>query len=119
MAHCRVAMEVKAAGVYEEAVHVINTDGHGGEVGNGAFGNADAVEGGDKLVEVRVEGFKLAEGVHVAYVAPGVGKGFFLGLGVSHVEAFEEDIVVSLGVERGIDIDEVDKSFGVLLMKLF
>ena len=49
MAHGRIAMEVKAAGIFKQAVHVANPYCHSRQVGNGAFAYADAVEGFDEL----------------------------------------------------------------------
>jgi len=118
VAHSRITMQIEAAGVFQQLVHVVNANGHSGEVGHGRVGGANAAKSAEVFPQVLIEVCDLAERIEVAHVAPRIGKGGLLRGGVLHVNALEEDIVVALAVEGRVYVDEVNERLRVLRTQL-
>lgn len=67
------------------------------------------------MMQVLINGRDLIEGIEVFVVTPGIGKGLLLCRGIFEVDAFKQDVVVALAVERRVDIDEVNEPFAIML----
>jgi len=86
------------------------TQGYHGEVGEHVGGAEEVVEAFEAFGEAVVAG---AEGFGVfgggfEVLGPGVFEGFDLGVGLGAVFFGEEDVVVGVGIEGRVEVDEVD-----------
>ena len=108
MAHRRIAMQIKAAGIFQFLMYIEYPMRHYSEIGNHALGNSDTVEVLQETEQIQIEILDFAHLVDIRDIAPGIGEGFFLRLGVGHIYRLEQDIISPLGVKRRVDVDQVD-----------
>ena len=109
-----VAVQVNAAGGFEDAMEFDEARGHHGEVSHhwGVF--EEAVEGFHHLGHG-----DIGAGVNELIVklggvgpGPGVGEGVELGLAGLAGGLAEEDVVIGVGVERRVEVFEVNAGVG-------
>ena len=104
------AVEVERAGGFEDAVKLEQAVGHHGEVGHHVVLAEETAERLHHLGDVgvgRVDQFvELALGLFTPM--PRVFKRRDLRLALVSLGRFEEEIVVALGIERWVEVDEVN-----------
>ena len=114
-------MEVEGASGFEDAVKFDETDGHVGEVCHHLVGSDEGAQCGDHVGDLGRDmvggGEFLVDGFGVDVPMPGIFKGIYLGSGLVAGFVFEEDVVVAVGVERWVKVDEVDGFIGDVLAK--
>jgi len=117
-----VAVEIERAGGLEDAVELDEAEGHHGEVRHHAVALPAGVAGEEDLERPHqvaelgrdvVAGHQLVVGGGGGLVPlPGVLERLGLGAARGPVLVLEEDVVVGLGVERGVEVDQV---YGLVL----
>lgn len=104
-------MEVEGAGGFEDAVELEQAVGHHGEVGHHVVLAQEGAQSLHHLGHVGVglveELVKFALGLRVP--VPRVLEGFNLRLARLSLGRFEQEIVVALGIERRVEVDEVNR----------
>jgi hypothetical protein len=105
-----VAVEVDAAGRFEDAMEFDEADRHHHEVGHHVVAADEALHGVDHLADMLGRGLDdLGEGGFGGLVpGPGVVEGFDLGRRRLAAFLLEEDVVGAVGVERRVEVDQVD-----------
>ena len=108
----RVAVEVDAAGGLEHAVKLDQAGSHHHEVGGHGVAAEELAHGGDHFLHVQGR-FRILDDVEFVGAfrflgpLPGVGEGFYLGGGIFAGLLAEEDVVVGVGIEGRVQVDEV------------
>ena len=105
----RGQFQIERAGGFEDAVEFEQAVGHHGEVGHHVV---LAEKGAERLNHLRQSGVRAVDDLVVFALGllvpmPGVLKRLDLRLAVLSLGRFEEEIVVALGVERRVEVDEV------------
>jgi hypothetical protein len=103
-------LEIKRAGGFEDAMELEQTVRHHREIGHHVVLAQKAAQSLHHFRHVGVglvqEFVKFALGLLVSM--PGVLEGFNLRLAVVAARRFEEQIVIALGIERRVEINEVN-----------
>ena len=109
-----VAVEVDAAGVLEDAVEFNHTLGHHGEVGHHVVVAEEGAHGLEQVGELAGSvGYDVLIGtLGIKAPMPGVFEGGDLGGGLLAAFFLEEDVVVGVGVEGRVEVDEVNAGVG-------
>ena len=114
MTRGRVAVQVEAAGRFQDAVQLDQTGGHHDEVSHHLVASDEVEQGadgfGDFVRRVQDQGFVSGFGCFAP--VPGVFKGGDLGFAVGAAFGFEEHIVVAVAVEGRVEVYEVDAAIG-------
>ena len=117
MAGGGVAVEVDAAGGFEDAVELDHALGHHGKVGHHVVLAEELAQGGEEAADlVGAAGDHVLEGgLGLPAPVPGVLEGGDLGGGFLAGALAEEDVVGGVGVEGRVEVDEVDGLVGDVL----
>src|SRR5665213_2455596 len=105
----RVAVEVDRTGVLEDAAKLDEARGHHGEVGEHVRAAEEGAEGAHGIGDAAalLDDLFVAAGSFFVPL-PGVLEGGDLGGGARTVLFRKKDVVVLAGVERRVEVDEVD-----------
>src|SRR5947208_3254148 len=98
MTRRRIAMQIKAAGWFENAMEFDETRGHHREIGHHRRVFEEALKGFHHLdhSDVRAVVYKLVIGVGGVGPAPGVGEGVELCLAYLSARLAKEDVVIGV-----------------------
>ena len=113
-----VAMQIKAAAGFEDAVQLDQAGGHHHQIGADLVGAAERLdEGGEHAGDARrCAAQQLAiELFRAAPPMPAVFEGGDLRFGIAPALVFEEDVVGAVGVEGRVEVDEVDGGAGEVI----
>lgn len=104
-----VTVKVEAAGGFEDAVQFKEAVCHHDEVSHHIRFFEEAAEGLDHFGDIGVGVFEDFEEFMLGLITPvpGIFKGGDLGIRLVPFGGFEEEVVIALGVEGGIKVDEV------------
>ena len=117
MARGRVAMEIEAARGFEDAMQFHQTRGHHRQIRHHGGGSEKAVEGLHHVHDggVRAIVHKLGVGLRGVRPIPGVGEGVKLRLAGFPGSLAEKDVVIGVGIEGRVEINEVNAGVGKFL----
>ena len=107
-------MEVNAPGRLENAMEFDEAGGHHGEVGHHGGVFEEAVEGFHHLRDGDIGAGVNEAVVKLGGVGPGPGVGESVELGLTGLAGgfAEKDVVIGIGVERGVEVFEVNGGVG-------
>ncbi len=108
MTHGRIAMQIKTAGLLQFLVHIPYPMRHDSQIRHRPFGYIQTVERLQEPEQIQIQILNFIQLINVGNIAPGIGKRLLLRLRIRQVYGFKKDIVSPLGVERGIDIYQID-----------
>ena len=114
MARRRVAMEIKAAGGFEDSMQFHQTRSHHGQIRHHRGISEEIMQRLHHFHDggVRAVVQEFGEGLGGVGPIPGVGEGVELSLAGLARSLAEQDVVIRIGIERRVEINEVHAGVG-------